>query len=177
MSSEFLENLNWLRKPGAAIVATFLTGCASAPAVDMSPGHVLVDDEPEAVAPPAMLPPPEPVIELPPEPEYTVVVKEVPVVDLLFSLARDAELNLDLQADSSKQVTINAVERPLSEILDRIAEQAKLRFDLLGNNLVVQDDTAYWKNYFVDYVNVTRDSEGEVGVATQIATSGGSVPG
>lgn len=175
MSSEIFENLNWLRKPGAAIVAVFLAGCASAPAVDMSPGHVLTEDEPETVAPPVMLPPPEPVIELPPEPEYTVVVKEVPVVDLLFSLARDAELNLDLQADSSKQVTINAVERPLSEILDRIAEQAKLRFDLLGNNLVVQDDTAYWKNYFVDYVNVTRDSEGEVGVATQISTSGGSV--
>lgn len=175
MLSVPLKNLNWLRKACVTVAAMFLAGCATAPAVDMSPGHVVTDDQPEPVAAPVAVPPPEPEIELPPEPVYTVVVKEVPVVDLMFSLARDAGLNLDLQADSSKQVTLNAVERPLSEILDRIAEQAKLRFDMRGDNLIVQDDTPFWKNYFVDYVNISRDSEGEVGVATQIATSGGSV--
>ncbi|MEL7187293.1 MAG: secretin N-terminal domain-containing protein [Pseudomonadota bacterium] len=175
MSSDLLNFSNWLRKLSVAAAAMMFAGCALVPAVDMSPGHVLADDEPEPVVPPVVAPPPAPVIERTPEPVYTIVVKEVPVVDLMFSLARDAELNLDLQADNSKKVTINAVERPLSEILDRIAEQAKLRFELYGDNLIVKDDTPFWKNYFVDYVNVTRDSEGEVGVATQIATSGGSV--
>ena len=150
-----------------------LGGCA-ATAVDMSSGHVLQDDVPQTVAAPVTAPPPEPE-PAPPEPTYTIVVKGVPAVDLLFSLARDAGLNLDLQADNAKRVTINAVDRPLGEILDRVAEQAALRFSLRGNNLIVQDDTPFWKNYLVDYVNIARNSEGEVGVATQIATSGGSV--
>ena len=111
----------------------------------------------------------------PPVETYTVVVKEVLAVDLLFSLARDAGLELDMQGVSKKTVTLNAVDRPIREILERIAEQAGLRFQLRGNNLVMRDDVPYWHNYMVDYVNVSRNSEGEVGVATQIATSGGTV--
>ena len=93
----------------------------------------------------------------------------------MFSLARDAGLELDLQADRNKTVTLNAIERPLIEILTRVAEQSELRFQLRGNNLSVYDDDPYWHNYLVDYVNISRSSVGEVGVATQIATSGGSV--
>ena len=155
--------------------AALLSACAASGTVGFSPGHVLEDTAPiRAPQPVAKKPPPEPVPAVP-VPSYTVVVKEVPVIDLLFSLARDAGLDLDLQADSSKVVTLNAVDRPLKEILDRIADQADLRFSLLGSNLIVQDDAPYWHNYLVDYVNIARTSEGEVGVATQIATSGGSV--
>ncbi len=175
MPSESRKTFSLLRRVAMTLIYLSLSACATPAAVDMSTGHVLVDDEPELLAP-AVVAEPEPEREpLPPEPTYTIVVKEVPVVDLLFSLARDAGLDLDLQADNGKLVTLNAVERPLREVLDRIAGQAELRFDLHGNNLVVQDDVPFWKNYAVDYVNVTRNSEGEVGVATQIATSGGSV--
>jgi len=117
---------------------------------------------------------PEPV-KAPPVETYTVVVKDVPVTDLLFSLARDAGLDVDIQAAADKTVTLNAVERPLPEILSRIAGQASLRYQLRGSNLIIQDDVPYWHNYLVDYVNIVRSSVGEVGVATQIATSGGSV--
>ena len=159
-----------------AIALLSLGGCATPVAVGLSAGHVMTDEKPAEVEPaPKPLPIPKPQPEPEPEPSYTIVVKEVPVVDLLFSLARDANLNLDMQAKSGKQITINAIERPLGEILDRIADQAALRFTLRANSLVVQDDVPYWKNYLVDYVNITRSSEGEVGVATQIATSGGSV--
>lgn len=162
-------------------LALLLGACAGQPSVGFSAGHVVDEDVAEFPAPPVqMLPPaaampePKPVVEVPIE-TYTVVVKDVPAVDLLFSLARDAALELDMQADSNKQVTLNAVDRPLHEILARIAEQSKLRYTLRGNNLVIQDDDPYWHNYKVDYVNMSRDSVGEVGVATQIATSGGTV--
>ncbi len=154
-------------------VCLLLAGCAGAPSVDLSTGHVLTDDPPPPQPAARETPPvPEPPA---PTPAYTVVVKEVPVIDLLFSLALDAGLDLDLQADSDKTITLNAVDRPLSEILARVAEQASLRFTLRGTNLVVQDDLPYWHNYLVDYVNIARTSRGEVGVATQIATSGGTV--
>ncbi len=168
--------------PGVLLTALWiLGGCAGLPTVDFSAGHSLADATEEFPAPPVQAPSPpaavsepEPVVSEPVE-TYTVVVKDVPAVDLLFSLARDAGLELDMQADNSKTVTINAVDRPMTEILARIAEQSHLRYTLRGHNLIIQDDDPYWQNYRVDYVNMSRDSEGEVGVATQIATSGGTV--
>ena len=156
-----------------------LAACAGPRTVDLSAGHVVdPGGAPENIAPAAQ-PVPEPVAQPEPEPvpvkTYSVVVKDVPVKDLLFSLARDAGLELDLQASAGKTVTINAVERPLAEILHRLSEQTELRYQLRGNNLIVQDDLPYWQNYLVDYVNIARNSEGEVGVATQIATTGGTV--
>ena len=154
-----------------------LAGCAPNRTVDMSPGHLANAPPPVKEAPPAVTeapPVPKPV-KAPPVETYTVVVKDVPVADLLFSLARDAGLDVDIQTSADKTVTLNAVERPLPEILSRIAEQASLRYSLRGSNLIIQDDMPYWHNYLIDYVNIIRSSVGEVGVATQIATSGGSV--
>ncbi len=163
--------------------STLLVACAAPGTVGLSAGHILdesrvpqvaVSSEPsEPIAEPAPEPLPAPTAE--PVPTYTVVVKDVPVNDLLFSLARDAGLDLDLQADSRKTVTINAVERPISEILARLADQASLRYQMRGSNLLVEDDAPYWKNYLVDYVNIARNAVSEVGVATQIATTGGTV--
>jgi len=164
----------WMALSSLTVV---LSGCANQPTVDMSAGHV-VDEEPSVQEAPPIVDR-APVVPEPrkvqPVETYTVVVKEVPVVDLLFSLARDAGLELDLQTSQDRTVTLNAVDRPLAELLSRIASQAELRYTLSGSNLVIQDDDPYWHNYAIDYVNVTRNSVGEVGVATQIATSGGTV--
>jgi len=159
------------------VLGALLSACAGEPVVDLSVGHVLDDSPPPAVfvRPPATAPVPTEFAEPEPVETYSVVVKDVPAADLLFSLARDAGLDLDLQTTFDKTVTMNAVERPLREILERIARHAGMRYKLLGSNLVIQDDLPYWHNYAVDYVNISRSAESEVGVATQIATAGGSV--
>lgn len=168
---------NLARRLAVLAASAIVNACVLQPAVDTSAGHVLDDTPPPEVIEPIV--PPLPVVEAEPAQvpidTYTVVVKDVPVGDLLFSLARDAGLDLDMQTSPDKTVTINAVERPLQEILSRVAQQAKLRYELFGSNLVIQDDLPYWHNYSVDYVNISRTSQSEVGVATQIATSGGSV--
>lgn len=164
----------------AGAIATqllLLVGCSVLRTVDHSVGHAEQEPVTPKVLPPIVnVPPalPEPKPRAPVE-TYTVVVKDVPVVDLLFSLARDAGLELDIQANSAITITINAVEQPLPNILARIADQAGLRFELSARNLIIQEDRPYWHNYIVDYVNVSRSSIGEVGVATEIATSGGTV--
>lgn len=168
------------RARGVCVVAglsLLLAGCAANRNVELSSGHLADTPAPVKEAPPAVTeaPPVPAPVKVPPVETYTVVVKDVPVADLLFSLARDAGLDVDIQTSADKTVTLNAVERPLPEILSRIAEQASLRYSLRGSNLIIQDDMPYWHNYLIDYVNITRSSVGEVGVATQIATSGGSV--
>lgn len=118
-----------------------------------------------------MLQMPKPV---PKQETYTVVVADVPVKELLFSLARDANINVDIAEGISGMVTMNAVDQTMPQILDRISKQVSLRYVMEGPNLIVSADTAFWRIYRVDYVNMSRESSSEVKVATQIATTGGS---
>jgi len=52
---------------------------------------------------------------------YNVVVTEVPAKELLFSLARDTKLNIDVHPNIQGVVTLNAINETLPAILDRIA--------------------------------------------------------
>ena len=161
----------------AAAVLLLLAACTGQRTVDLSVGHVQEPEAPATQPPPVIeeftpLPEPEP---QPPLETYTVAVRDVPVNDLLFSLAKNAGLELDMQSTSTHAITINAIEQTLPNILERVSEQASLRYQLTSGNLLIEDDEPYWFNYIVDYVNISRSAVGEVGVATQIATAGGSV--
>ncbi len=155
-------------------------GCASPQAFDTSPGHIT---RPAAPAVPASAPP-APVKAAPtlappkssaPIPTYTVVVNDVPVKDLLFSIARDTQYNIDLHPGISGNVSLNAVQEPLPAILDRIARQAGLRYEMNGRTVSIMPDAPYVRTYPVNYVNVARNTASSVGVAAQIASTGGGV--
>ena len=93
---------------------------------------------------------------------FTVSASDIPVRELLFSLARDADLELDIYDDVSGNVTINAIDQTLPGILKRITEQAGLVFELRSGHLVVKSDTPIWRTYEVDYLNVQRSVESQV---------------
>lgn len=163
---------------GLALSSLVLAGCVPPRAFDTSPGHI-TRPAPEAI--PAG-PPPAPVKAIPalapprlnaPVPTYTVVVNDVPVKDLLFSIARDTQYNIDLYPGISGNVSLNAVQEPLPAILDRIARQAGLRYETNGRTVSIMPDTPYVKTYTVNYVNVARNTTSSVGVAAQIASTGG----
>lgn len=163
---------------GLALSSLVLAGCVPPRAFDTSPGHI-ARPAPEAI--PAG-PPPAPVKAIPalapprlnaPVPTYTVVVNDVPVKDLLFSIARDTQYNIDLYPGISGNVSLNAVQEPLPAILDRIARQAGLRYETNGRTVSIMPDTPYVKTYTVNYVNVARNTTSSVGVAAQIASTGG----
>lgn len=157
-----------------------LGGCVPPQAFDTSPGHI---SQPSQTAVPVSQPP-EPVKSVPslaaprssaPIPTYTVVVNDVPVKDLLFSIARDTQYNIDLHPGITGKVSLNAVQEPLPAILDRIARQANLRYEMNGRTVSIMPDSPYAKTYSVNYVNVARNTTSSVGVAAQIASTGGSV--
>ena len=157
-----------------------LGGCVPPQAFDTSPGHI---SQPSQTTAPVSQPP-EPVKSVPslaaprssaPIPTYTVVVNDVPVKDLLFSIARDTQYNIDLHPGITDKVSLNAVQEPLPAILDRIARQANLRYEMNGRTVSIMPDSPYAKTYSVNYVNVARNTTSSVGVAAQIASTGGSV--
>lgn len=174
--------MNALSKPAAMSLALaglmLAAGCVPPKAFDTSPGHI---GQPPPTAAPAT-PPPAPVRAAPalpppqasaPVPTYTVVVNDVPVKELLFSIARDTQYNIDLHPGISGRVSLNAVQEPLPAILERIARQANLRYEMNGRTVSIMPDTPYVKTYAVNYVNVARNTTSSVGVAAQIASTGG----
>ena len=170
--------LNRSRLTPLAVLASAVLagGCVPPQAFAPSPGHISQPAQ-QAIAPPPApvraapaLPPPKP---SEPVPTYTVVVNDVPVKDLLFSIARDTQYNIDLHPGISGRVSLNAVREPLPAILDRIARQANLRYEMNGRTVSIMPDTPYVKTYTVNYVNVARNTTSSVGVAAQIASTGG----
>ena len=112
---------------------------------------------------------PEPVEKLQ---TFTVVATGVPANELLFALARDARLNLDIDPSISGDVSINAIDQTLPQILKRVARQISLRYYLDGPNLVIEKDSPFVRTYRVDYLNMSRNTTSNVEVSTQIASGG-----
>ena len=155
----------------------FVGACAQAP-MKQSEGHVqaagpaVVDTIPAPVQISTVLPKPRPAL----RPEtYSVVVNNVNVQELLFALARDAKINVDVNPGIKGVVTLNAIDQTLPQLLSRIAKQVDMRWELDGPNLVVMPDTPFLRVYKVDYLNIERSTTGTVGVSSQI--SGGAAAG
>ena len=106
---------------------------------------------------------------------YTVVVNKVPISELLFSMARDADLNLDIDSDITGRITMNAIDQTLPRILERIESQADITYYLEGDSLKVMTDRPYLHTYNVDYLNISRSSSGSVSVSTEIEASGSGI--
>ena len=103
---------------------------------------------------------------------YSVVVNNVSAQTLLFALARDAKLNLDVHPGLVGNVTLNALDQTIHELLDRISRQIDMRYELDGKTLFVLPDAPFLRLYKVDYPNITRDSLSSTGSESQVATTG-----
>lgn len=160
-----------------SLILPLLAGCVPPKAFDTSSGHIQREAEPKkADAPPPApvraapyTPPPRPA---PAIPTYTVVVNDVAVKDLLFSIARDTQYNIDIHPGITGRVSLNAVNEPLPAILDRIARQASLRYVMEGKTVSIMPDSPYLRTYKVNYVNLSRNTTSSIGVASQIAATG-----
>lgn len=152
---------------------TLLTACAKQPIVP-SDGHITdvprpVGTIPNPVQQAVPLPPPKATAKAE---TYSVSVNNVAVQELLFALARDAKVNIDIHSGIEGTITLNALNQTLPQLLTRIARQVDMRYELDGPNLVVMPDTPFLRNYKVDYLNMSRDATSSISIATQIATTG-----
>ncbi|MFN7834717.1 MAG: pilus (MSHA type) biogenesis protein MshL [Burkholderiaceae bacterium] len=103
---------------------------------------------------------------------YSVVVNNTDINALLFALARDAKLNIDVHPDVTGKVTLNAIDQTLTQILNRVSKQVDMHYELENGVLNVTRDLPFLKQYKVDYVNMSRDANANVSVATQISSTG-----
>ena len=165
-------------------VVLVVSACAHKSKVQPSKGHI--DDKnvsaanepakpvgsiPKPVIDNVYLPPPKPKAK---EPIYSIVVYDTPVKEVLFAIARDSKLNIDIHPSIQGRVTLNAVDQTLPAILERISKQVDLTYKVQGNVLTITPDQPALRTYKIDYVNMTRDTTGFIGAAAEISSTGQS---
>jgi len=114
------------------------------------------------------LPPPTPKAK---EPVYSIVVYDTPVKEVLFAIARDSKLNVDIHPAIQGRVTLNAVDQTLPAILERLSKQVDLTYSFKGNVLTITPDQPVLRSYKVDYLNMSRDATGFIGADGQISST------
>lgn len=100
------------------------------------------------------------------------LTEDVPIKDVLIELARLADVDLELDAKVSGGVIYRARNKPFEVVIDRIAEQAGLRYTLENGVLKVYSDEPYIDNYSVDFLNFERSSENSVQISTNVLSAG-----
>ncbi len=167
--------MNKLATPWLPVACCALLTACAAPPMASSPAHIgeaprPAGSIPDTVQRSSALPAPRAAAKVE---TYSVTVHKVPVQSLLFALARDAGLNVDIHPGIEGMVTLNALDQTMPQLLKRIAQQVDMRYEIDGNNLLVLPDAPVWRNYKVDYVNIARSTSSSVNIATQISTTGG----
>jgi general secretion pathway protein D len=154
----------------ALLVGSMLVGCGARP-VARPEGHI--DLPPAPVA--ASIPPLVRTVPMPPPPQaredevrYSVVVANQPVRDVLLAMARETRVNFDIHPGIEGRINLNAIDQTLKQILTRIARQVDVRWESDGQTITVMPDTPYLRTYKVDYVNMSRDVTGTIGVQSTV---------
>ena len=167
-------------KVGLTFAACLLIGGCSTQPMKPSSGHVQAaapapsGDIPEPVRITPILPRPKPAA----RPEtYSVVVNNVNVQELLFALARDAKLNVDIHSGIVGSVTLNAIDQTLEQLLARISKQVHMRYELDGPVLIVRPDDPFVRMYKIDYLNMERTVETNVTISSALAGASSGASG
>jgi general secretion pathway protein D len=169
----FLVGIRALAASFAAVL--MLAACGARP-VAKPEGHI----QPETTRPAASIPQPVRPVPLPPppearepEPRYSVVVANQPVREVLLAMARETKVNFDVHPGIEGTVTLNAIDQTLRQILTRMAKQVDMRWESDGQTITVMPDTPYLRSYRVNYVNMSRDVSGTIGVQSQVVAPPG----
>jgi general secretion pathway protein D len=153
------------------MAGAFLLAACGARQVAKTEGHL----QPEPPVPAATIPQPVRAVPLPPPPQareaeirYSVVVANQPVREVLLAMARETKVNFDIHPGIEGTVNLNAIDQTLKQILTRISKQVDMRWEQEGGTITVMPDTPFLRSYKVNYVNMSRDVSGTIGVQNQV---------
>ena len=104
---------------------------------------------------------------------FSVVVTKVDVQELLFALARDAGVDMDIDSRVGGIVSISAIDETLDSILERIAIQIDIRVEVHGDSITVLPDEPFFKQYVLDYVNLERTGSSSASIQGNLAGGAG----
>jgi len=161
--------------PAVLVLSCALAGCGQAP-IKPAANHIRAEEAraPGAIPPPVQVTPvlPKPKAAARPE-TYSVVVNNVRVQELLFALARDARLQIDIDPSLTGSVTLNAIDQTLPQLLTRIMRQVDMRYEIDGETLIVMRDSPFLRAYRIDYLSASRNVKMQSTASTQFGQTAG----
>ena len=80
------------------------------------------------------------------------VTENIDLKDVLIELGRSTGIDVDIDPNISGGIIINAKNRPLIEVIERIAKLGSLTYSFDNGILTFKDDVPYAKHYLVDYL-------------------------
>lgn len=153
-------------------------GCSNAPV--QAPGETHLRAEKADTGDTATIPAPVQQLLALPRPKatprvetYSVVVNNVSVQELLFALARDAKINVDVHPDIKGTVTMNAIDQTLQQLLKRISRLIDIRWEFEGSTLSVIPDKPFLRTYKIDFPNISREVSSKISTTTQVGGASG----
>lgn len=157
-SSSFIKKV-WLLS-----LFMFVLSACQLPQQEISVGHIQNRPTVTTKAPPIVkniLPPKLSTTDRQQLETYSVIVKDVDIRDLLFSLARDAKVNVDISPEIKGAVTINAVKQTLPQILERLSNNFDIAYEYINGGYRITPDKPVLRSYRIEYPNINRTSTSE----------------
>jgi general secretion pathway protein D len=115
---------------------------------------------------------------LKPMPLVSVSVNQtIPLRDVLFELAGQANYNLQLDPRITGAVIFTAREKPFDSVIEQISDMAGLRYKFDEDYLRIELDTPYRKIYKINYLNYTRNSSASVRNEISVVSGDGADTG
>ena len=110
-----------------------------------------------------------------PSPLVTVSVNQtVSLHDLMFELAEQAGVDLEMDPQIHGSIIFTAKDRPFNDVVDRICAMAGLRYTFENNVLRIELDRPYLKDYKVDFMSSARKSSSSISTGISSGSSAGA---
>lgn len=86
------------------------------------------------------------------------VSDETPVKDLLIEIGKISDINLDVDPKISGNIILKLKDKSINEVIQNIAQSAKLRYSIDNDVIRIEQDLPYLQNYYVDFINIQRSA-------------------
>jgi general secretion pathway protein D len=105
------------------------------------------------------------------------VNQTVPLRDVFFELAKQADYDVELDPRIKGSIIFTARNKPLDEVVGKIADMANLRYKFNDDSFRVELDTPYNKNYKIDYLSYIRKNKSSVNNDVSVVSGDGADSG
>ncbi len=175
------------------LAALALAGCSTGTFLDDDALGLEREDYAGLVEPPAETEAPPPFPDEPPIPDLhdtlvapavppvlpdrlvTVsVTDDIPLKDVLFEMARQAGVDMEIDPRITGGITFSARQRPFLDVIDRIASLTGLRYSAADNAVRVEIDDPYFATYRLPQLAGSRDLDSETRLRTGLVDESGA---
>ncbi len=104
------------------------------------------------------------------------IAEHVPVTSLLPALAKSIGVDLQLDPGVETVMFFQATNRPFIEVIEDLCDMGNMRYIIKDKRIRIERDQPYSHTYAIQFLNLTRNSQNRISVATNIFNNGHNSP-